>query len=66
MLYLVPSDTRLVKDVLGHSNTRMTEPYTLGHAPEAERLATSRFEEHLRVLEVAPAPGKRVAHPIAS
>ncbi len=25
----------------------MTERYTLGHVPEAMRLATSRFEEHL-------------------
>ena len=46
-LYRVAGDTRLVKDVLGHSDTRMTERYTLGHVPEAMRLATSRFEEHL-------------------
>ena len=47
-LYHVAGDTRLVKDVLGHSDTRMTERYTLGHLPDAMRLATSRFEEHLR------------------
>ena len=46
-LYRVAGDTRLVKDVLGHSDTRMTERYTLGHVPEAMRMATSRFEEHL-------------------
>ena len=46
-LYRVAGDTRLVKDVLGHSDTRMTERYTLGHLPEAMRMATSRFEEHL-------------------
>ena len=46
-LYSVAGDTRLVKDVLGHSDTRMTERYTLGHVPEAMRLATSRFEDHL-------------------
>ena len=46
-LYRVAGDTRLVKDVLGHSDTRTTERYTLGHVPEAMRLATSRFEEHL-------------------
>lgn len=46
-LYGVARDTRLVKDILGHSDTRMTERYTLGHVPEAMRLATSRFEEQL-------------------
>ena len=56
-LYRVAGDTRLVKDFLGHSETRMTEPYTLGHVPEAMRLATSRFEEHL------PAP---VPRPVAT
>ena len=48
-LYRVAGDTRLVKDVLGHSDTRMTERYTLSHVPEAMRLlATSRFEVHLQ------------------
>ena len=46
-LYRVAGDTRLVKDVLGHSDTRMTERYTLGHVPEAMRIATSRLKEHL-------------------
>ena len=46
-LYRVARDTRLVKDVLGHSDSRMTERYTLGHVPAAMGLATSRFEEHL-------------------
>ena len=48
-LYRVAGDTRLVKDVLGHSDVRTTERYTLGHVPKAMRLATSRFEEHLGV-----------------
>ena len=43
-LYRVASDTRLVQNVLGHSDTRMTERYTLGHVPDAMRLATSRFD----------------------
>lgn len=45
--YRVAGDTRLVKEVLRHSDTRMTERYTLGHVPEAMRLATSRFEDQL-------------------
>ena len=47
-LYRVDDDTRLLKDVLGYSDTGMTERYTLGvHVPVAVRLATSGFEEHL-------------------
>lgn len=60
-LYRVAGDTRLVKDVLGHADTRMTERYTLGHVPEAMRLATSRFEEHLDVSDASLAAGKRAA-----
>lgn len=61
-LYRIAGDTRLVKDVLGHSDTRMTERYTLGHVPEAMRLATSRFEEHL-ATPGAPLPAQnRAAH----
>ena len=60
-LYRVAGDTRLVKDVLGHSDTRMTERYTLGHLPEAMRLATSRFEEQLEVPDAPPTAGKRAA-----
>ena len=60
-LYRVAGDTRLVKDVLGHSDTRMTERYTLGHVPEAMRLATSRFEEHLEVPDAPPPAVKRPA-----
>ena len=47
VLYRVAGDTRLVKDVLGHSDTRMTKRYTLGHVPETMRIATSRLEKHL-------------------
>ena len=60
-LYRVAGDTRLVKEVLGHSDTRMTERYTLGHVPEAMRSATSRFEEQLEVPDAPPAAGKRAA-----
>jgi len=60
-LYRVAGDTRLVKDVLGHSDTRMTERYTLGHVPEAMRLATSRLEEHLRVSGARTPARKRTA-----
>ena len=60
-LYRVAGNTRLVKDVLGHSDTRMTERYTLGHVPEAMRLATSRLEEHLWAPGAPSAPRKRAA-----
>jgi integrase len=43
-LYRAAGDTRLVKDLLGHSDSRMTERYTLGHVPEAMRAATAVFE----------------------
>ena len=42
-LYGVAGDTRLVEDVLGHPDDGAL--YTLGHVPEAMRLATSRIEE---------------------
>lgn len=60
-LYRVAGDTRLVKDVLGHSDTRMTERYTLGHVPAAVRLATSRFEKHLEVPDAPPPARERTA-----
>ena len=60
-LYSVAGDTRLVKDVLGHSDTRMTERYTLGHVPEAMRLATSRLEEHLGAAGAPTAARTRAA-----
>ena len=56
-LYRAAGDTRLVKEVLGHSDTRMTERYTLGHVPEAMRGATARFEEHLAASEALPEAG---------
>ena len=40
-------DTRLVKDMLGHSDGRMTERYMLGHVPAARRAAITQFEAHL-------------------
>ena len=57
----IAGDTRLVKEVLGHSDTRMTERYTLGHVPEAMRLATSRFEEHLGAPDAPSAARKQAA-----
>ena len=60
-LYRVAGDTRLVKDVLGHSDTRMTERYTLGHVPAAMRFATSRFEEDLPAPGESPPRRKRAA-----
>ena len=60
-LYRVARDTRLVKDVLGHSDTRMTERYTLGHVPEATRVATSRFEDHLGTTGAPHTARKRAA-----
>ena len=52
-LYRAAGDTRLVKDVLGHSDSRMTERYTLGHVPEAMRAATAVFEADLAGREPA-------------
>ena len=46
-LYHVAGDTRLVKDVLSHPDTRTTERYTLRHLPKAMRRVTSWFKEHL-------------------
>ena len=40
-------DTRLVKELLGPSDPRMTERYTVGHVPAAMRAATAAFESHL-------------------
>ncbi len=53
-LYRAGGDTRLVKDMLGHSDSRMTERYTLGHVPEAMRAATAVFEKQLADRETAP------------
>ena len=58
-LYRAAGDTRLVKDVLGHSDSRMTERYTLGHVPEAMRAATAVFEEHLAGRESAQFVAKK-------
>ena len=60
-LYRVAGDTRLVKEVLGHSDVRMTERYTLGHVPEAMRVATSRFEKELGTPGAPPAAQNRAA-----
>ena len=65
-LYRVAGDTRLVKDLLGHSDTRMTERYTLGLVLEAMRLATSRFEEHLGVPGAPPATRKTAIRGVRS
>ena len=59
--YRVAGDTRLVKDVLGHSDTRMKERHTLGHVPEAMRLASSRLEEHLGAPGAPSAARKQAA-----
>ena len=44
--------TRIVKELLGHSTTTITERYTLGHVPAYMQVAAARFEE----LTTAPAP----------
>ena len=41
----------------------MTERYTLGHVPEAMRLATSRLEEHLGASDAPTAP-RKVQRPV--
>ena len=56
-LYRAAGDTRLVKELLGHSDSRMTERYTLGHVPEAMRAATAVFESQLggrEMLRIVP------------
>ena len=47
----------MVKDMLGHSDTRMTERYTLGHVPAAMRAATTQFEAHLAEADEAEDEG---------
>ena len=49
-LYRVAGDTRLVKDMLGHSDTRMTERYMLGHV----RAATTRVGNYRRSGSLSP------------
>ena len=56
-LYRVVGDTRLVKDMLGHSDTRMTERYTLGQVPAAMRAAITQFEAHLAEADEAEDEG---------
>ena len=65
-LYGVAGDTRLVKDVLGHPDDGAL--YTLGHVPEAMRLATSRIEEHLGApgASTAPRNGRRAVQGIGT
>lgn len=48
-MYRAGGDLRVVKDLLGHSDMRMTERYTLAEVPAAMRSATSRFEEQLGI-----------------
>ena len=43
--------------MLGHSDTRMTERYTLGHVPAAMRAATTQFEAHLAAADEADVEG---------
>ena len=50
--YRVAGDT-LVNDLLGHSDSRMTERYTLGHVPEEMRAATAVFEKQLADRDMA-------------
>ena len=54
-----PAGTR--KDAADHSDTRMTERYTLRHVPEAMRLAAARLKEHLGVPDAPTARRKRAA-----
>ena len=51
-MYRVTVETRIVKDLLGHSTTTITERYTLGHVPAYMQVAAARFEE----LTTASAP----------
>jgi hypothetical protein len=60
-MYRAGGDLRVVKDVLGHSDMRMTERYTLGEVPAAMRSATSRFEEQLGTQGASGAALNRAA-----
>lgn len=44
-MYQVTGDTRIVKELLGHSTTVMTERYTLGHVPVYMQVAATRFQQ---------------------
>ena len=44
-MYKVTGETRIVKELLGHSSTRITERYTLGFVPDYMKLAAKRFGE---------------------
>ena len=39
-MYQVTGDTRIVKELLRHSTTAITERYTLGHVPAYMQVAT--------------------------
>ena len=44
-MYQVTGDTRIVKELLGHSTAAMTERYTLGHVPAYMQVAAARFQK---------------------
>lgn len=44
-MYQVTGDTRIVKELLGHSTAAMTERYTLGHVPAYMQIAAARFQK---------------------
>ena len=44
-MYQVTGETRIVKELLGHSTTTITERYTLGHVPAYMQAAAARFQE---------------------
>ena len=44
-MYKVTGETRIVKELLGHSSTRITERYTLGHVPDYMKVAAERFSK---------------------
>ena len=44
-MYQVTGETRIVKELLGHSTTAITERYTLGYVPVYMQVAAARFQQ---------------------
>ena len=72
-MYAASGDLRIVAAMMGHSQTRTTERYTLGYVPDYMRVVTQRFQTMLNPettspeeppkpkLALVPAPARRRA-----
>ena len=57
----VTGETRIVKELLGHSTTKITDRYTLGHVPDFMQIAAERFAD-LTAAPLTPPPASRPQH----